>query len=42
MLDVFDPGETGAGSINPGSASGDAMAEAFRRAGLTNKTPGRQ
>src|SRR5215469_14192460 len=24
MLDVFDPGETGAGSINPGSASGDA------------------
>ena len=36
------PGETRAGSSNRGSASGDAMAEAFRRAGLTDKTPGRQ
>ena len=36
------PGETRAGSSNPGSVSSDAMAEAFRRAGLTDKTPGRQ
>ena len=36
------PGETRAGSSKPGSVSGDAMAEAFRRAGLTDKTPGRQ
>jgi len=36
------PGETRAGSSHPGSASGDAMAEAFRRAGLTDKTPRRQ
>src|SRR5262249_5777012 len=35
------PGETRAGPSNLGSASGDAMAEAFRRAGLTDKTPGR-
>ena len=36
------PGEARANSSNRGSASGDAMAEAFRRAGLTDKTPGRQ
>jgi protein Tex len=36
------PGETLVGATNPRSASGDAMAEAFRRAGLTNKRPGRQ
>src|SRR5215469_13555945 len=36
------PGEARSGSINPGSASGDAMAEAFRRARLTDETPGRQ
>jgi uncharacterized protein len=35
------PGKTRASSTNPGSSSGDAMAEAFRRAGLTDKTPGR-
>ena len=36
------PAETPAGRSNPAPASGDAMAEAFRRAGLTGKTPGRQ
>ena len=36
------PAETHAGRSNPAPASGDAMAEAFRRAGLTGKTPGRQ
>jgi uncharacterized protein len=36
------PAETRAGRSNPAPASGDAMAEAFRRAGLTGKTPGRQ
>ena len=36
------PGEARAGSSNPGSVSGDAIAEPFRRAGLTDKTPGRQ
>jgi protein Tex len=34
--------ETRAGRSNSVPASGDAMAEAFRRAGLTGKTPGRQ
>jgi uncharacterized protein len=34
--------ETRAGRNNSGPANGDAMAEAFRRAGLTGKTPGRQ
>jgi uncharacterized protein len=34
--------ETRAGRSNPVPASGDAMAEAFRRAGLAGKTPGRQ
>jgi protein Tex len=34
--------ETRAGRSNPATASGDAMAEASRRAGLTGKTPGRQ
>jgi len=34
--------ERRAGPSNSASASGDAMAEAFRRARLTGKTPGRQ
>jgi uncharacterized protein len=34
--------ETRADRSNPGPAGGDAMAEAFRRAGLMGKTPGRQ
>jgi uncharacterized protein len=34
--------ETPAGRGNSGAANGDAMAEAFRRAGLTGKTQGRQ
>jgi len=38
----LQPAETRAGSSNPGYVSGDAMAEAFRRAGLTDKTPCRQ
>jgi uncharacterized protein len=38
----LQPDETGVGPNNPGSASGDTMAEAFRRAGLTDKTPGQQ
>jgi uncharacterized protein len=38
----FRPAETRARRNNSGPASGDAMAEAFRRAGLTGKTPGRQ
>jgi uncharacterized protein len=33
------PDETRAGLSNPGSTSSDTMAEAFRRAGLTDKTP---
>jgi TolB-like protein len=36
------PAETRSGRSNPAPASGDAMAEAFRRAGLAGKTPGRQ
>jgi protein Tex len=36
------PAETRAGRSNPVPASGDAMAEAFRRAGLGGKTPRRQ
>jgi hypothetical protein len=36
------PAETRAGRSNSGPASGDAMAEAFRRAGLAGKTPGPQ
>jgi uncharacterized protein len=36
------PTEPPAGRSNSGPASGDAMAEAFRRAGLTAKTRGRQ
>jgi len=36
------PGETFPGRNDPGSASGDAMSEAFRRAGLAPKSPGRQ
>ena len=36
------PGEARANSSNRGSASGDAMAEAFRRAGLTDKTTERR
>ena len=36
------PDETRAGQSNSVPASGDAMAEAFRRAGLAGKTPGRQ
>jgi len=39
---VSVPAETRVGSSNPGSASGDAMAEAFRRAGLTDKTTERR
>jgi uncharacterized protein len=38
----FRPAATSAGRNNSAPASGDAMAEAFRRAGLTGKTPGRQ
>src|SRR5207248_5207110 len=34
----FRPAETSAGRNNSAPASGDAMAEAFRRAGLTGKT----
>ena len=34
--------ETRADRSNPGPAGRDAMAEAFRRAGLMGKTPGRQ
>jgi uncharacterized protein len=34
--------ETRAGRSNAVPASGEAMAEAFRRAGLADKTPGRQ
>jgi glutathione S-transferase len=34
--------ETRAGQSNSVPASGDAMAEAFRRAGLAGKTPGHQ
>ncbi len=36
------PVETGADRGNSGPTGSDAMAEAFRRAGLTGKTPGRQ
>src|SRR3989440_8437552 len=36
------PAEMRADRSKPVPASGDAMAEAFRRAGLTGKTPGRQ
>ena len=36
------PGEARANSSNRGSASSDAMAEAFRRAGLTDKTTERR
>jgi protein Tex len=36
------PDETRAGRSNSVPATGDAMAEAFRRAGLAGKTPGRQ
>jgi protein Tex len=36
------PAATGAARSNPVPATGDAMAEAFRRAGLVGKTPGRQ
>ena len=36
-----EPPQTGAGRSNSVPASGDAMAEAFRRARLTGKTPGR-
>jgi uncharacterized protein len=36
------PAEMRAGRSNSGPASGDAMAEAFRRAGLAGKTPGQQ
>jgi protein Tex len=36
------PAETRAGRSNSVPATGDAMAEAFRRAGLAGKTPGRQ
>ncbi len=36
------PAETGAGRSNSVPATGEAMAEAFRRAGLAGKTPGRQ
>ena len=35
----FQPAETSAGRNNSAPATGDAMAEAFRRAGLTGKTP---
>jgi protein Tex len=36
------PAETRAGRSNSVAVTGDAMAEAFRRAGLAGKTPGRQ
>jgi hypothetical protein len=36
------PAEARAGPSNSVPASGDAMAEAFRRAGLTGKAPGRR
>jgi uncharacterized protein len=36
------PAETRVSRSNSVPASGDAMAEAFRRAGLARKTPGRQ
>jgi len=36
------PAETRVGGSNSVPASGDAMAEAFRRAGLTGKAPGRR
>jgi uncharacterized protein len=36
------PAETGAGRSNSVPATGEAMAEAFRRAGSAGKTPGRQ
>jgi uncharacterized protein len=36
------PAETRAGRSNSTPATGDAMAEAFRRAQLAGKTPGRQ
>ena len=36
------PAETRAGRSNSVPATGDAMAEAFRRARLAGKTPGRQ
>jgi len=36
------PAERRSSRSDPASASGDAMAEAFRRAGLADKTPGRQ
>ena len=36
------PGETRSRRSNPPPASGDAMAEAFRRARLAGKNPGRQ
>jgi protein Tex len=36
------PAEMRPGRSNPGSISGDAMAEAFRRAGSARKTPVRQ
>src|SRR5439155_2657836 len=36
------PAETRAGRSDPAPATGNAMAEAFRRAGLAGKTPGRQ
>jgi uncharacterized protein len=36
------PAETGSVRGDPAPASGDAMAEAFRRAGSAGKTPGRQ
>ena len=38
----FRSAETRAGRSNPVPASGDAMAEAFRRAGLAGKTPRQQ
>ena len=38
----FRPAETRAGRSNSVPAASDAMAEAFRRAGLAGKTPGRQ
>jgi hypothetical protein len=46
LIGNFNPfcksAETRSGRSNPAPASGDAMAEAFRRAGLAGKTPGRQ
>jgi uncharacterized protein len=38
----LQPAEARAGRSNSGPANGDAMAEAFRRAGLTGKTRGQQ